>query len=67
LAGTGVALGFFVAARTERVPALWPETLDLVASPAWPRAPAAGWPRACLYSAPTQAAGRPRAVLEEPC
>jgi UDP-N-acetylglucosamine:LPS N-acetylglucosamine transferase len=32
-AGTGVAVGFFLAARVRRVPSLWLETLNLVGEP----------------------------------
>ena len=32
-AGTGVAIGFFVAARARRIPSLWLETLNLVGDP----------------------------------
>jgi hypothetical protein len=32
-AGTGVAIGFFVAARVRRIPSLWLETLNLVGDP----------------------------------
>ena len=32
-AGTGVAVGFFLAARARRVPSLWLETLNLVGEP----------------------------------
>ncbi|HYY79108.1 MAG TPA: UDP-N-acetylglucosamine--LPS N-acetylglucosamine transferase [Actinomycetes bacterium] len=62
-AGTGVALGFFVAARVRRVPALWLETLNLVAEPGLAARACSRLAARVLVQRPAQAAAHRRAVL----
>ena len=62
-AGSGVAVGIFVAARLLRVPALWLETFNIVDSPGIASKVCGKLAAAVLVQRPALLATRPRAVL----
>jgi hypothetical protein len=62
-AGSGVALGFFLAARARRVPALWLETSNLVAGPGLTGRVCARLAARVLVQRPAQAAAHQEAVV----
>lgn len=62
-AGSGVAVGIFVAARVMRVPALWLETFNLVGPPGAASRICGRLAAAVLIQRPSLAASRRRAVL----
>ena len=62
-AGTGVAVGFFVAARLLRVPTLWLETFNMTGPPGAAARLCARLSSAVLVQRPGLLASRPRAVL----
>jgi hypothetical protein len=62
-AGSGVAVGVFLAARALRVPALWLETLNLVGAPGRASRVCTWLAAAVLVQRPSLAPSRPRAVV----
>jgi Oligosaccharide biosynthesis protein Alg14 like len=62
-AGSGVAVGVFLAARVLRVPALWLETLNLVGAPGLASRVCTRLAAAVLVQRPSLAPSRPRAVV----
>jgi UDP-N-acetylglucosamine:LPS N-acetylglucosamine transferase len=62
-AGSGVAVGIFIAARLMRVPALWLETFNIVGAPGVASRMCGRLSAAILVQRPSLAASRPRAVL----
>lgn len=62
-AGSGVAVGVFIAARLLRVPALWLETFNIVDSPGIASKVCGKLAAAVLVQRPALLATRPRAVL----
>jgi UDP-N-acetylglucosamine:LPS N-acetylglucosamine transferase len=62
-AGSGVAVGVFIAARLMRVPALWLETFNIVGAPGVASRLCGRLAAAILVQRPSLAASRPRAVL----
>jgi UDP-N-acetylglucosamine:LPS N-acetylglucosamine transferase len=62
-AGSGVAVGVFIAARLLGVPALWLETLNIVDSPGIASKVCGKLAAAVLVQRPALLASRPRAVL----
>lgn len=62
-AGTGVAVGVFLAARLLRVPAVWLETLNIVDSPGIASRLCSRLAAAVLVQRPSLLSVRPRAVL----
>lgn len=62
-AGSGVAVGVFVAARLLRVPALWLETFNIVDRPGIASKVCGKLAAAVLVQRPALLASRPRAVL----
>jgi hypothetical protein len=62
-AGSGVAVGVFVAAKILRVPALWLETFNLVAAPGLASRVCSRLAAAVLVQRPSLVGSRPRAVL----
>ena len=62
-AGSGVAVGVFIAARVLRVPALWLETFNIVGPPGIASRMCGRLAAAVLVQRPSLVASRPRAVL----
>jgi hypothetical protein len=62
-AGSGVAVGVFIAARLLRVPALWLETFNIVDRPGIASKVCGRLAAAVLVQRPALLASRPRAVL----
>ena len=62
-AGTGVAVGYFVAARLLRVPALWLETFNMTGPPGAAARICSRLSAATLVQRPELLADRPRALL----
>ena len=62
-AGSGVAVGVFVAARLLRVPCLWLKTLNLVDAPGAASRVCARLATAVMVQRPSWLSSRPRAVL----
>jgi len=62
-AGTGVAVGFFLAARLLRVPALWLETFNMTGPPGAAARICSRLAAAVLVQRPALLRDRPRAVL----
>jgi hypothetical protein len=62
-AGTGVAIGFFLAARLRGVPALWLETLNLVKEPGLTSRVCSRLAARVLVQRPEQLSFRPGAVV----
>jgi hypothetical protein len=62
-AGSGVAVGVFLAARALRIPALWLETLNLVGAPGLASRVCTRLAAAVLVQRPSLASSRPRAVV----
>jgi len=62
-AGTGVAVGVFVAARLRRIPAVWLETFNIVDSPGIASRLCGRLAAAVLVQRPSLVGVRPRAVL----
>jgi hypothetical protein len=62
-AGSGVAVGVFLAASVLRIPALWLETLNLVGAPGLAGRVCTRLAAAVLVQRPSLAPSRPRAVV----
>jgi UDP-N-acetylglucosamine:LPS N-acetylglucosamine transferase len=62
-AGTGVAVGVFLAARLKRIPTVWLETLNIVDSPGITSRLCSRLAAAVLVQRPSLVDVRPRAVL----
>jgi hypothetical protein len=62
-AGTGVAIGFFLAAKMRRVPALWLETLNLVTQPGLASRVCSRLAARVLVQRPEQLRLRPDAIV----
>lgn len=62
-AGSGVAVGVFIAARLMRVPALWLETFNIVSTSGAASRVCGRLAAAVLIQRPSLAAARPRSVL----
>ncbi|HEY3732666.1 MAG TPA: hypothetical protein VGL63_02015 [Streptosporangiaceae bacterium] len=62
-AGSGVAVGMFIAARLMRVPALWLETFNIVSTSGAASRVCGRLAAAVLIQRPSLAAARPRSVL----
>jgi hypothetical protein len=62
-AGSGIAVGVFIAARLLRVPALWLETFNIVGTPGIASTMCGKLADAVLVQRPSLVNSRPRAVL----
>ena len=62
-AGTGVAVGVFLAARLRRIPTVWLETFNIVGSPGIASRLCGRLAAAVLVQRPSLVGVRPRAVL----
>ena len=62
-AGSGIAVGVFIAARMLRVPALWLETFNIVGTPGIASSICGKLAAAILVQRPCLVPSRPRAVL----
>jgi Oligosaccharide biosynthesis protein Alg14 like len=62
-AGSGVAVGVFIAARLLRIPALWLETFNVVGTPGIASSICGKLAAAVLVQRPSLVQSRPRAVL----
>lgn len=62
-AGSGVAVGVFIAARLMRVPAMWLETFNIVGAPGAASRMCGRLSAAILVQRPSLAGSRPRAVM----
>ena len=60
--GTGVAVGYFVAAKLRRIPTVWIETLNLVGRPGLAARVCTALAGAVLVQRPELVASRPRSV-----